>query len=254
MKNKVNEWQELSLKKDIEKISRSLSQQQTVGYSIIFDLFLAITSVLIDKMVVDGEQREQAFWVLITICILAFVVQVMIFTGRAVKRHNTKYKVFSPDELIDSFDNEICYYVMMADTYNQMLQDAAATTNAGITPSNIAIFYYIETWYYINKAKAQLANMQYKISDVFTNDSFEIARNNGKILLSRLKNLTLIMEDIRISTNTLITNKQLIITDSSILKINADYDQYYKTFVLYINKGFGQTIHIDFDDPDRFPQ
>ena len=33
MKNKVNEWQELSLKKDVEKIRRSISEKDVIDYA-----------------------------------------------------------------------------------------------------------------------------------------------------------------------------------------------------------------------------
>ena len=92
---------------------------------------------------------------------------------------------------------------------------------------NLVAFYYIETWYCINKAKAKMYSMQFKTKYIFTKESAEVIKKN-RILISRLVNITQIMEDIRI------------------------YDGNYKDFISEINQNFGNQITIDFDEKDRF--
>lgn len=259
MKNKVNEWQELSLKKDIEKIRSIISQKQLIDYSLIFDFAIAVAALLLDILLSpESPSRPWLFWGLLALCLALLCWQIKIFGCEIIKKHNTKYRVYSAQELIDSFDNDICYYVMMADAYNQMLNDAVSQSTTGATSegnkNNIALFYYIETWYYINKAKAKMSEMYYKTRQIFTKDTDEIARNNKQILLSRLVNIVMIMEDLRISTNCLLSNGKITLGDDSILSMNRKYDQKCKSFCDKINSDFGEIININFDDPTRFPQ
>lgn len=247
MKNKVNEWQELSLKKDIEKIVKVISRKQVIDYSIIIDLGIAVAALLLDNLLSqNAPERIWLFWCLFVPCTLLLAWHLLQFIGELIKKHNSKYSVYSIQELIDSFDNDICYYVMMADAYNQMLTDAITQDN-----KNLVTFYYIETWYCINKAKAKMYSMQFKTKYIFTKESDDVVKKN-RILISRLVNITQIMEDIRISTNTLISNKKILIQDHSSIEMNKKYDGNYKDFISEINQNFGNQITIDFDEEDRF--
>lgn len=247
MKNKVNEWQELSLKKDIEKIVKVLSRKQVIDYSIIIDLGIAVAALLLDNLLSQNSpKRVWLFWCLFVPCLALLAWHSYQFIRELLKKHNSKYSVYSTQELIDSFDNDICYYVMMADAYNQMLADAIAQKN-----NNLATFYYIETWYCINKAKAKMYSMQYKTKQIFTKDSDDVVKKN-RILVSRLVNISQIMEDIRIATNTLIRNKQISLQDNSAIQMNKKYDVNYKEFIEEINESFGKQVEIDFGEKERF--
>lgn len=246
MKNKVNEWQELSLKKDIEKIVKVISRKQVIDYSIIIDLGIAVAALLLDNLLSQtAPERIWLFWCLFVPCALLLAWHLWQFIGELLKKHNSKYSVYPIQELIDSFDNDICYYVMMADAYNQMLTDAITQDN------NLVTFYYIETWYYINKAKAKMYSMQFKTKQIFTKEPDDVVKKN-KILISRLVNITQIMEDIRISTNALISNKAIRIQDYSPIETSKKYDWNYKDFISEINQNFGNQITIDFNEKDRF--
>jgi len=255
LRNKVNEWQEFSLKKDVEKISKTIEQTQTENISIVVDLVIAIVALLLDELLSpDDTTRTWAFWGLFVPCVALFLWHIFKCCKKAIKKHNTKYNVFNVGDLINNFDNEICYYVMMADSYNQMLKKAVSHRRN----KNIAEFYYIETWYCINKAKVELFKMLCKTKSVFTNDHKEVIKKN-KIFISRLINIIMIIEDIRISTNSLILNQNLVINDESMIDMNIEYDLQFKSFVKEINDNFSnqadgssKIIPIDFSDINRF--
>lgn len=248
MKNKVNEWQELSLKKDIEKILRVISRNNSITYALVFDIAIAVIAVVIDKLLTpaDASNRTWLFWTLLILSFIPFAVISLIGIRNQILKRNGTYSVHSISELIDSFDNDICYYVMMADTYNQMLNDSITQGN-----NNVAVFYYIETWYYINKAKSKMHIMLYKTKQVFTKESNDVVQRN-LIMISRLVNMVMIMEDIRVSSNAFIEREQLVLPDQSIVETNKKYDRSFHDFIDQINANFSSPIEIDFDDVHRF--
>lgn len=250
LKNKVNEWQELSLKKDIEKIRKSVSKNQEVHNAVVFDLIVAVFAILMDKFLSHSTETEKTwlFWVLCVLCIAPFLIILIKHIYTKIKKKKNTYIIYSISELIDSFDNDICYYVMMADTYNQMLSEIIAQDNYN---NNVATFYYIEAWYYINKAKYKLYSMLYKTEKIFSNDTDVVLRKN-LIAINRLVNIALIIEDVRISSNAYIQNNKLVLTDDSILNMNKKYDCYYSDFIEEINENFNNILDIDFVKEDRF--
>lgn len=248
MKNKVNEWQELSLKKDIEKISRVITRNKLITYAFIFDIAIAVIAIVIDKFLspADESNRTWLFWALFVMSLVPFVVILLIAIRDQIRKRNGAYNVYSVSELIDSFDNDICYYVMMADTYNQMLNDSIKQGD-----NNVAVFYYIETWYYVNKAKSKMHKMLHKTKQIFTKEPNDVLQRN-MISISRLVNIIMIIEDIRVSSNKFIDDKSLVLTDKSIVEINREYDKSYRNFISKINENFNSPIKINFDDKNRF--
>ena len=248
LKNKVNEWQELSLKKDIEKISRVITRNKLITYAFIFDIAIAVIAIVIDKFLspADESNRTWLFWALFVMSLVPFVVILLIAIRDQIRKRNGAYNVYSVSELIDSFDNDICYYVMMADTYNQMLNDSIKQGD-----NNVAVFYYIETWYYVNKAKSKMHKMLHKTKQIFTKEPNDVLQRN-MISISRLVNIIMIIEDIRVSSNKFIDDKSLVLTDKSIVEINREYDKSYRNFISKINENFNSPIKINFDDKNRF--
>ena len=248
LKNKVNEWQELSLKKDIEKISRVITRNKLITSAFIFDIAIAIIAIVIDKFLspADESNRTWLFWALFVMSLVPLVVILLIAIRDQIRKRNGVYNVYSVSELIDSFDNDICYYVMMANTYNQMLNDSIKQGD-----NNVAVFYYIETWYYVNKAKSKMHKMLYKTKQIFTKEPNDVLQRN-MISISRLVNIIMIIEDIRVSSNKFIDDKSLVLTDKSIVEINREYDKSYRNFISKINENFNSPIKINFDDKNRF--
>lgn len=117
--------------------------------------------------------------------------------------------------------------------------------------NNVAVFYYIETWYYVNKAKSKMHKMLYKTKQIFTKEPNDVLQRN-MISISRLVNIIMIIEDIRVSSNKFIDDKSLVLTDKSIVEINREYDKSYRNFISKINENFNSPIKINFDDKNRF--
>lgn len=219
-----------------------------ITYAFIFDIAIAVIAIVIDEFLspADESNRTWLFWALFVMSLVPFVVILLIAIRDQIRKRNGAYNVYSVSELIDSFDNDICYYVMMADTYNQMLNDSIKQGD-----NNVAVFYYIETWYYVNKAKSKMHKMLYKTKQIFTKEPNDVLQRN-MISISRLVNIIMIIEDIRVSSNKFIDNKSLVLTDKSIVEINGEYDKSYRNFISKINENFNSPIKINFDDKNRF--
>lgn len=219
-----------------------------ITYAFIFDIAIAVIAIVIDEFLspADESNRTWLFWALFVMSLVPFVVILLIAIRDQIRKRNGAYNVYSVSELIDSFDNDICYYVMMADTYNQMLNDSIKQGD-----NNVAVFYYIETWYYVNKAKSKMHKMLYKTKQIFTKELNDVLQRN-MISISRLVNIIMIIEDIRVSSNKFIDDKSLVLTDKSIVEINREYDKSYRNFISKINENFNSPIKINFDDKNRF--
>ena len=90
------------------------------------------------------------------------------------------------DDLVNLFDNEICYSVMTADSMRDHLLDA----NDNIE-DEIRQFYFIEAMYYSNKAISQLFYFKLPAKNAIqTNDS------PGGVWFSRFQNVCAILSQI----------------------------------------------------------
>ena len=93
--------------------------------------------------------------------------------------------------------------------------------------------------------------MLYKTKQIFTKEPNDVLQRN-MISISRLVNIIMIIEDIRVSSNKFIDDKSLVLTDKSIVEINREYDKSYRNFISKINENFNSPIKINFDDKNRF--
>lgn len=156
----INDWLTIQTRKDLTYIQRS-HERETTNYAIFADLFIAVFSFVLDHIlwtVVDSESGtvEQATpsWYWILTAALLILIPAVIFLIDWIKRKkyqkDTK-KVIPVDQLIDLFDNEICYNAMTADSMRDCLLNAGEDVE-----DEIERFYYIEASYYSNKAATQL--------------------------------------------------------------------------------------------------
>lgn len=239
--NKVNEWQELSLKKDIEKILKYLKERRTLEFTFTIDLTIALAAFFLDLI---DKNLFVKYIIIVLMCIsLGITLGITIINyGKIIKntfinKYRT-YNSFSKEELVDLFDNDICYCIMTANSYYEMLKSLLPSEGEN---NNLFRFYYIETWYYINKAKYQLQRMIYKEKDIFTKDPSQIV-NKNMISISRLINLIRLIDSLQISIEELRKNNSPSIdNDTSLQSIHILYDNNYLDFINKIIDSFELT-------------
>jgi len=97
---KYNEWQQMSLKKDIEKISRRIAKQKTIGMVTIAEVAIATISMLLAfSGRFESDSRAQAFFLGISIALLIAVPLVpFVILGLSILRQ--KYIVYKDSPLL----------------------------------------------------------------------------------------------------------------------------------------------------------
>ena len=237
MNHSINEWQDLSLKKDIEKISHLLHKKTKYEKPVVIEILITILTLLLDKVFDLFGQYEQIkrivfallFIVAITtlLCLLTSIVRDYLVTKLAIKKSAVTIKPF-----VDIFDNGVCYYAMTASNfYEGLLQISIDLTSRDDQElKEKENFYFIETNYYINKSISELNKLQNVISNVFTNDAKDVICRS-KIHISRLQNIVELLFNIRKELNKMSST----ISYSETLVISDKYDDLMRSILAKVN-------------------
>ena len=187
------DWQSFSLKKDIEAISKKIKNSNDIQLSFFAEISLVVFGVAFGNIFADAH-KEAILWIVLSA--LSFI-PALILIGKALLQKYIENRpgsdMIKPKDFIDSFDNSICYYVLMSESYYSMLIDITQK-NDTISPE-VQSFYYIEASYYMNKAIAELSPIV-KIPDkVLTMDTNHIVEKR-LISIARYYNLKNLLETI----------------------------------------------------------
>lgn len=189
---KFTDWQELGLKKDIEKIAKSLEQKETAIITFVWDNLCFFAGFIISCYFEDINSKMVVFY----ICLFFAIVPTIIFLVHIGFAYFKKIKsasqgILNISDKIDIFDNKICCLTMMSTSYVDML----ATSYNSISQSE-KIFLYQEINYYINKSIAEIYAMQPIAKKIFSNNYDEV-KSKRLISLSRLYTIIEILEQSR---------------------------------------------------------
>lgn len=241
MKHAINEWQDMGLKKDVENITKELQKNKTYEKPLILELYIAIVTLIIDKIFdySNGceEVKETILWILFGIASAIFIYAVVVYIKDYwATRSKIKSSVINIKPYVDSFDNNICYYALTASNfYESLVLELGSTENTespNPTESNKekCRFYYIEIHYYINKCISEFSKMENIFKDIFTNEADDVIFKS-KIHFSRLKNIVDLLSDIRIKLD----NNLEISNASETNQISKKYDEVMNKFIKTIN-------------------
>lgn len=233
MKNiKFNDWQEMALKKDMEIVIEKLNKQEFSTLALCWEFVLAFGSIIVDHLF---DIRNKIWWVaVIILAVMPFVfliVRNMHEFASALKRVKSgKYNVKG---MVDVFDNQICYWVMMCNSYCNLLSD--------MKKKNERIFLYQEGCYYNNKSIQALFYMKPVINKVFSNKKEEIIGNNI-VAVYRLSSLLEMMNQYQLDLDNYVED----LKDNSIIKeqmaINKEYKRWITKFINDVNSVFDEKI------------
>jgi len=131
MKLSVNDWQDFSLKKDIEKLNKLIQRVCMIGSTVIFDIVVALGAVVFNRLF-DFPNRKNEI-VIYLFAIFLIIAPIIIFLYKKIKAliHGEITSIASRNirEYIDCFDNEIWVYVMMSDSFLDLLKDNTTSDN-----------------------------------------------------------------------------------------------------------------------------
>lgn len=187
-----SDWQEMALKKDVEDIKKKLNSHETVFFSLCWEIVIALGSIIVDHLF-DTEQAPISIWIILIIIAvipavfaLAHIIIPLIHSYYLAKKGNLTIRSY-----IDIFDNQISYWVMLSNSYADMLTQAKndkKSTNAEKE------FLYREGCYYNNKSMHTLYSMKPNFDKIFCSDIDTVKKRN-LIDIARLHNLLMVMNE-----------------------------------------------------------
>ncbi len=170
---KFNDWQEMALKKDTETIIKKMSTQEPIFYSLCWEIVIAVGSIIVDHFF-DTQKVNIHIW--IVCAVLAIIPPFLIIVIKSIKWvvsiRNAKAGTYNIKQFVDSFDNQICYWIMMCNSYNRLLYTMPNDKKSE------KIFLYQEGCYYNNKSIHALYKMKPVLDKVFTDDPQKVVRSN----------------------------------------------------------------------------
>lgn len=195
---KFNEWQEMSLKKDVEKIVSILDKKKTLEISVLWEAFLAFFAMALDHAdIIDMIPKGK---VILTI---AAGLPLVLMGFRLVQHRVQKtkeYKTFSraKSDFIDDFDNRVCYWVMTATSFCDILSGKKAELGENKHDESIP-FIFQEANFYVNKSIDKLDVMK-PCAEVIFNKGVAYSK---MIDAYRLETVIYILKDVREKSYTL---------------------------------------------------
>lgn len=187
-----SDWQEMALKKDVEDIKRKSHSQEPILLSVCWEIVIAVGTIIIDHLF-DTEKTPTGVWcvviVLATTPPMLVLIYKLISWGRSVyqiKKGNFKIRAY-----VDLFDNQVSYWVMLSNSYANMLTEAL---NDGSCTQAEQEFLYREGCYYNNKSMQALYRMKPNFEKIFSND-IEVVKRENLIDLARLNNILQVMKE-----------------------------------------------------------
>ncbi len=238
----VNEWQDMSLKKEVNAISRELRKNKSFEKPLILEMFITIILLVVDKAFdyTSGFECVQRIILLLlsavalAIFLWAVLRQFYEWFSTLNKIKNSKIKA---KPYIDLFDNEICYYALTASNFYENLfcymrqATLSDTEKENSSYAEKCTFYYIETNYYINKCICELDKLENISDSVFTSHANDVIYRS-RIHFSRLQNII----DLLITIRKDLYSLSDIQKDDETNQISKEYDGIMRTFVSKMNK------------------
>ena len=178
--NKINfsDWQEMALKKDVEDIKKKINSQEPILFSLCWEIVLALGSIIVDHLF-DTDQAPTWVWILVIIAAVIPPSIVIIYKVYCLQKsiHLAKKGKLKIRSYVDVFDNQISYWVMLSNSYADMLTEVVTSPNA-ITSDAEKEFLYREGCYYNNKSIQALYSMKSNFDKIFSSNIDEVKRNN----------------------------------------------------------------------------
>lgn len=170
------EWQSFVTRKDIETITRKLKATSEVQSSLFIEVALIVFGVGFEKIF---TKNGEAIWKYVCIASLLPVGYLFVTAlCRKIRSKSAGRDRMNPKEFIDRFDNQICYYVLMSESYYSMLREAKDDMSLD---KDIKRFYFIEASYYMNKAIIEMAPLYNIAESVLSGANVDII---GKRMIS----------------------------------------------------------------------
>lgn len=117
----------------------------------------------------DGN--EQLKWLLITLAVIPFLIFLYLTAKQILNRCNEISDLrFAKNELVDDFDDKVCYWVMTAVSFCDLLEEKEGA-NEQTSVDEIIPFLFQKTNFYVNKSIEKFHEFQPAAKVIFKNGS-----------------------------------------------------------------------------------
>lgn len=233
---KFNDWQEMALKKDTETIIKKLDTQGPVVYSLCWEIVIAVGAIIVDHFF-DTESVDTRVWILCVVLAVLPPLGIIIFklTNWVILVQRVRLGNYGTKRFVDIFDNQICYWVMMCNSYSRILASVPSENREE------RVFLYQEGCYYNNKSIQALNKMAPVMDKVFSPDSGKVIENN-LVAVYRLLSIIKMMKQYQMDLD---CNVEDIKSDRSIkeqMEINTVLQKQFERFVDDMNQVFNTSF------------
>lgn len=235
MKNmSMSDWQSLQARKEIQIISRIIKNKKTFNYVIIGEIYLLGLGVCLNN-VFSNTDTINKIWIFISTVLVIIPIGVTVF-NRLKLFHKIKVtkQVKDVQEMVDLFDNEICYYVMTAKNFFYGIDDSCSSEN-----DEIKIFHLIESSYYLNKSISMLYLMKNNLRNIIDIDASDYINCNIKGF--RFENLVTL---ISIIYNDIVKTGSYKMQSQSAIEYNKWFIRIFNDILYEYERVFGISIQI----------
>lgn len=175
---KFSDWQEMAIKKDVEAIRRAITSHEPIVYTLCWEIVIALAAVIVDHLF-DTKDVPVIAWVIAVFLAVAPVACVLIHKMIVWQRsiRIARSGVLDVKQSVDSFDNQITYWVMMSNSYSSILEKLSKdSAKEGQFEEMVLI--YQEGFFYINKSIHALFKMAPVANKVFSFNEKELVENS----------------------------------------------------------------------------
>lgn len=224
---KFNDWSDLGVKKDIEQINKKIGTHESILATIGVEVFISAAVIILDHLF-DANSAPRFAW--IAAAVFALVPPVFVF-GRLLYRWikkiiRVKHGKYDINGFVDTFDNSICYWALMCQSFVQLLNE----NGKGMSPEE-KLFYYQEVHFYINKSYKKLHEMMPIAEKVFTDRPDEL-KHKRMVSLQRLNIILNLLQRVRYEADEAISKlgDYKCITDAQ-KSLSSDYHKMLDRFL-----------------------
>lgn len=231
MNHHISEWQDLSLKKNIEGIEKSIGNKHwsdnLVGLNILFALF----SLLLNGLISPCSKwysiiRTSEIAIIAGLFILWISVSVFLSLQ---KKWRIKKQQLPIQESVDKFDNSICYYAMSARAFCDALNELNSNPSHS---EQERTFYFIEANYYIDKCINEFVRLDTNFNRLYRNQKNEAVAQTC-IYFPRLVNIIELLSLTRSELYKFEIDSESV---SNIKELAKHYDSKMKLYIESINQ------------------
>lgn len=212
----------MSLKKDVESIVQILKRKDQVEALAFIEIGIALVTIILDNANLLDSNRPLKL-LLIALAVIPFLI-FLYFTVRRMsnKCNEISDLSFAKNELVNDFDDKVCYWVMTAVSFCDLLEakdeaideaidEAKDEAKEKTSVDEIIPFLFQETNFYVNKSIEKFHEFQPVAKVIFKNGSGRSKQINSY----RLETVVQILYQVRKRSYNVINKMEPHLSDSA---------------------------------------